>query len=89
LLIVTGVFTGFIWTSMVFAYVEGYRLHRRYLYHPAPWPRLALHGVRGARVDVLAPGYARGTRPAKGGVIPKDRPTGIPHPRPVGPTVPV
>ncbi|MCI4325268.1 MAG: glycosyltransferase family 2 protein [Thermoplasmata archaeon] len=89
LLIVTGVFTGFIWTSMVFAYVEGYRLHRRYLYHPASWPRLALHGVLGALVDVLAPWYALVTRPSKGDFIPKDRPAEIPHPRPVGPTVPV
>jgi egghead protein (zeste-white 4 protein) len=87
LLVVTGVFTGFIWTSMVLAYVEGYRLHRRYLRAPVSWPRLAVHGVLGALVDVAAPWYALVTRPSKGDFIPKDRPTTVTHPRPTAPSV--
>lgn len=87
LLIATGVFTGFIWTSMVFAYVEGYRLHRRYVPRPASWFRFGLHGLLGALVDVVAPWYALATRPSKGDFIPKDRPTSHAHPRPTVPTV--
>ncbi len=80
LLLVTGVFTGFIWTSMVLAYVEGYRLHRRYVDRRVSVARLAVHGVFGALVDVTAPWYALVTRPSGGDFIPKDRPA--PSPRP-------
>lgn len=78
LLIVTGVFTGFIWVSMVLAYVEGYRLHARYLDRRLSWPRLAIHGIVGALVDVVAPWYALVTQPSMGDFIPKDRPAPLP-----------
>lgn len=86
LLLATGVFTGFIWTSMVLAYVEGYRLHRRYVDRRISIPRLAVHGIVGALVDVTAPWYALATRPSGGDFIPKDRPVSAPTPR--GPFVP-
>jgi hypothetical protein len=86
LLIVTGVFTGFIWTTMVFAYVEGFRLHRRYVDRRNSRPRLVVHGVLGALVDVVAPWYALVTRPSYGDFIPKDRPTTNRHAQPTVPT---
>ncbi|MCI4327266.1 MAG: glycosyltransferase family 2 protein [Thermoplasmata archaeon] len=86
LLLATGVFTGFIWTSMVLAYVEGYRLHSRYVDRRISIPRLAMHGIVGALVDVTAPWYALATRPSGGDFIPKDRPVSAPTPR--GPFVP-
>lgn len=88
LLIVTGLFTGFIWTSMVLAYVEGYRLHRRYLRRPASWVWFTIHGVLGALVDVAAPWYALATRPSTADFIRKDRPTEDSRPRPVVPSAP-
>jgi len=84
LLLVTGVFTGFIWTSMVLAYVEGYRLHHRYVTRRQSIPRLALHGILGALVDVTAPWYALATRPSGGDFIPKDRPVPAAHPTRAG-----
>jgi egghead protein (zeste-white 4 protein) len=86
LLIGTGVFTGFIWTTMVLAYLEGFRLHRRYVDRRRSWPRLVAHGVLGALVDVVAPWYALGTRPSYGDFIPKDRPTTNRHASPTVPT---
>jgi hypothetical protein len=88
LLLVTGVFTGFIWTSMVLAYVEGYRLHHRYVTRRQSIPRLALHGVLGALVDVTAPWYALATRPSGGDFIPKDRPVAMPSPERSGAPAP-
>jgi hypothetical protein len=82
MLLVTGVFTGFVWTSMVFAYVEGFRLHRRYLVRPTSWLRFGWHGLLGALVDVMAPWYALATRPSRGDFIPKDLPVPAPHRRP-------
>lgn len=79
LLLVTGAFTGFVWTSMVLAYVEGYRLHAPYLARRPSYARMALAGILGALIDVTAPWYALVTRPSMGDFIPKDRPA----PRPV------
>jgi egghead protein (zeste-white 4 protein) len=84
MLFVTGVFTGFVWVSMVTAYLEGYRLHSRYLQRAVSIPRLFVHGVIGALVDVLAPWYALVTRPSRGDFIPKDRPASTPTPLPPG-----
>ena len=75
LLVVTSVFTGFIWTSMVLAYVEGYRLHSKYLPRSISRIRFFANGLVGALVDVLAPWYALVTHPSLGDYIPKDRPT--------------
>ena len=74
LLEVTGVFTGFVWVSMILAYVEGYRLHSEYVVRPTSWTRLALFGIVGALIDVVAPWYALLTRPTLRDFIPKDRP---------------
>jgi len=74
LLDVTSVFTGFIWTSMVLAYVEGYRLHARYLRRVLTIPQMVVNGLVGALVDVIAPWYAFVTRPTLGDYIAKDRP---------------
>ena len=74
MLIVTGVFTGLIWTSMVLAYVEGYRLHQSYLARRPSIPRMVVSGIVGALVDLLAPWYALITRPSLGDFIPKDLP---------------
>ncbi len=76
LLIVTSVFTGFIWTSMVLAYIEGHRLHDRYLRRDLTIPQLVVNGLVGALIDVLAPWYAFLTRPSLKDYIPKDRPVG-------------
>jgi egghead protein (zeste-white 4 protein) len=73
-LLATGVFTGFVWTSMVVAYVEGFRLHRRYLQRPTSWFRFGVHGLLGALVDVMAPWYALVTHPSYADFIPKDLP---------------
>jgi hypothetical protein len=80
LLWVTGIFTGFVWTSMVLAYVEGYRLHRAYVTRRVSMARMALAGILGALVDVTAPWYALLTRPSMGDFIPKDRPVARPVP---------
>ncbi|HYK92859.1 MAG TPA: glycosyltransferase family 2 protein [Thermoplasmata archaeon] len=75
---VTGIFTGFIWVSMVLAYVEGYRIHGAYLRQRIAVPRFVLYGVVGALVDVVAPWFALFTRPSVADFIPKDRPAGTP-----------
>jgi len=76
---VTGVFTGFVWVSMVLAYVEGYRLHRAYLDRTIGVGAFVLHGIVGALVDVAAPWYALGTAPSRGDFIPKDHPGSARH----------
>jgi hypothetical protein len=72
---VTGVFTGFIWVSMVLAYLEGYRLHSEYIPRTTSLGRLILLGLAGALIDVVAPWYALITRPSAADFIPKDRPS--------------
>ncbi|HLM92050.1 MAG TPA: glycosyltransferase family 2 protein [Thermoplasmata archaeon] len=74
LLEVTGIFTGFIWVSMVTGYLEGFRLHSEYVQRTISLSRFVLHGMVGALVDVVAPWYALATRPSLGDFIPKDRP---------------
>lgn len=74
LLIYTSLFTGFVWVSMVTGYVEGYRLHARYVRRTISWPRFVLHGLLGALVDVFAPWYGLLTRPSRGDFISKDLP---------------
>jgi len=75
LLVATSVFTGFIWVSMILAYVEGYRLHSHYLGRKVSAPRFLANGLVGALVDVVAPWYALVTRPTLSDYIPKDRPS--------------
>jgi beta-1,4-mannosyltransferase len=72
-LVVTSVFTGFVWTSMILAYVEGYRIHAAYLPRRIGWLRFIAHAILGALVDVTAPWYALATRPSRGDFIQKDR----------------
>ena len=74
LLFFTGAFTGFVWVSMVTAYIEGYRLHAKYVRRTTSIPRLVVHGIVGALVDILAPWFALVTRPTMRDFIPKDRP---------------
>lgn len=83
MLIVTGVFTGFVWTSMVLAYVEGYRLHAKYVVRRVSLLRMTFAGILGALVDVTAPWFALLTRPSMGDFIPKDRPIAEPTRIPV------
>jgi beta-1,4-mannosyltransferase len=78
ILYVTGIFTGFVWVSMVTAYVEGYRMHEPYLHRHPSKLRLALGGLVGALVDALAPWYALVTRPSMGDFIAKDHPSSAP-----------
>lgn len=73
LLLVTGLFTGFVWVSMTTAYVLGYRLHAEYVRRERSRARLVLNGLVGALIDVLAPWYALVTRPSLGDFIAKDR----------------
>ncbi|HEV2316569.1 MAG TPA: glycosyltransferase family 2 protein [Thermoplasmata archaeon] len=70
---ITGFFTGFVWVSMVLGYVEGLRLHRRYLPGRVGGVRFVVWGVVGALVDVLAPWVALLTRPSRSDFIRKDR----------------
>ncbi|MCI4345913.1 MAG: glycosyltransferase family 2 protein [Thermoplasmata archaeon] len=77
ILLLTGVFTGFVWVSMVLAYLEGYRLHSAYIPRTTPLPRLVLAGLLGALVDVAAPWSAILSRPSTRDFIPKDRPDGL------------
>lgn len=74
LLLVTSLFTGFIWVSMVLAYIEGFRLHSRYVHRRLSVPRFLANGLVGALVDVVAPWYALVTHPSLGDYIAKDRP---------------
>jgi hypothetical protein len=74
LLLFTSLFTGFIWMSMITSYIEGYRLHSRYIDRSVSLPRLFVHGLVGALVDVLAPWMALFTRPSSRDFIPKDSP---------------
>ncbi|MCI4364337.1 MAG: glycosyltransferase family 2 protein [Thermoplasmata archaeon] len=77
ILLLTGVFTGFVWVSMVLAYLEGYRLHAAYIPRSTPAFRLVLAGLLGALVDVVAPWSALLARPSTRDFIPKDRPQGL------------
>lgn len=74
LLLVTGLFTGFVWTSMLLGYIEGYRIHSEYIDRSVPRRRLIPNGIAGSLVDVCAPWYALVTRPSPGDFIAKDRP---------------
>ncbi len=74
LLLVTGLFTGFVWMSMILGYVEGYRIHAAYIDRSIPLSRLIPNGILGALVDVVAPWFALVTRPSLGDFIIKDRP---------------
>jgi beta-1,4-mannosyltransferase len=74
ILVFTGVFTGFVWVSMVTGYIEGFRLHSNYVQRTVSIPRFIIHGFIGALVDVIAPWYALLTRPSRGDFIAKDRP---------------
>ncbi|MCI4342327.1 MAG: glycosyltransferase family 2 protein [Thermoplasmata archaeon] len=81
LLLFTGIFTGFVWVSMVLAYIEGYRMHQEYIDRSTTLPRLIVGGLVGALVDVLAPWSALFARPSTQDFIPKDRPVDSPAAR--------
>ncbi len=74
LLFFTGIFTGFVWVSMVTAYLEGFRLHSEYVQRVSSIPRLVLNGMIGALIDIAAPWFALVTRPTMRDFIPKERP---------------
>ena len=74
----TGIFTGFVWVSMVTAYVEGYRMHSEYLTRQVTALRFVIHGLIGALVDAIAPWYAIVSHPSLGDFIAKDRPSSVP-----------
>ncbi|HXW66730.1 MAG TPA: glycosyltransferase family 2 protein [Thermoplasmata archaeon] len=80
LLIVTGIFTGFVWVSMATGYLEGYRLHREYLPRSISRGRFLAHALVGALIDILAPWYALATRPSLGDFVAKDRPASVEAP---------
>jgi beta-1,4-mannosyltransferase len=76
----TGPLTGYVWSTMVIGYHQGYVLHKAYL---APrrvsLPRIVLNGIIGSWVDAFAPWYGTFTRrPGSFQVICKDRPTSAP-----------
>lgn len=73
-LFVTALFTGFVWVSMVTAYIEGYRLHAPYLPRSVTPIRFFVGAIVGALVDVAAPWYALFTRPSLADFIVKDSP---------------
>ncbi len=75
-LLVTGIFTGFVWVSMVTAYLEGYRMHAEYLERRIPLIQFVAFGLVGAFIDAIAPWYALVSRPSLGDFIAKDRPAG-------------
>jgi beta-1,4-mannosyltransferase len=79
-LFVTGIFTGFVWVSMVTSYVEGYRMHSEYLLRRVTAFRFVVHGLVGALIDALAPWYALISHPSLGDFIMKDRPAKSPEP---------
>lgn len=58
LLLVTSLFSGFVWISMVTGYTEGARLHRQYVGRAPGLLKLFYLGVMGAVIDVIAPWYA-------------------------------
>ncbi len=82
LLLVTGVFTGFVWISMATGYIEGYRMHSEYVQLRISRARFVLHAITGALIDVIAPWYALVSAPAIGDFIPKERPVGQSSPTP-------
>jgi len=94
LLYLTSFFTGFIWVSMVTAYVVGARLNFAYLGVSPGYLRLFCLGLAGALVDVAAPWYALFTRTTANDFVRKDpvsspaarnpvaRKTGVPTARP-------
>lgn len=71
----TGFLTGFVWSTMIVGYYQGYLLHTPYLARRrVPLPRIVLNGVVGAMSDALAPWYGTFTRrPRTFQVIIKDR----------------
>ena len=62
---------------MITAYLEGLRLHAEYVRRSRTIPRLVVHGIVGALVDIAAPWYALATRPTRNDFIPKDRPAAL------------
>jgi beta-1,4-mannosyltransferase len=81
-LYITGIFTGFVWVSMVTAYVEGYRMHAEYV-RRLSLARFIVFGLIGAVVDALAPWYALISHPSLGDFIQKDKPaSSAPTPTP-------
>lgn len=93
----TGLLTGFVWSTMVVGYYQGYALHVPYLPpRQVPLLRVVANGIVGALADAVAPWYGTFTRrPRTFQVIVKDRarsPAGLPMTsgggRVTGPVVP-
>lgn len=70
-----GFLTGFVWSTMIVGYYQGYLLHTPYLpKRRVPLLRVIANGVVGALADALAPWYGTFTRrPRTFQVIVKDR----------------
>jgi beta-1,4-mannosyltransferase len=81
----TGFLTGFVWSSMIVGYYQGYTVHVPYLPpRRVALPRVVLNGVVGALADSVSPWYGTFTRrPRTFQVIVKDR-SPVPAPRPIG-----
>lgn len=79
----TGFLTGFVWSTMIGGYYQGYVVHRPYLpTRRVPLARVVANGIVGAFADSLAPWYGTFTRrPRTFQVIVKDRAT-TPSPSP-------
>lgn len=96
MLLFTSFFTGFIWASMVIAYVEGARVHAAYVRSLPGRGTLVVLGILGALVDIVAPWYALFTHSGASDFVRKDPivrapdpvrkrwgrvAVGVPHPR--------
>lgn len=73
LLLVTSLFTGFVWTSMATGYIEGALLHRQYVRQGPGLLRFFCLGIVGALADIFAPWYGLVTRTDLTDFVRKDR----------------
>jgi beta-1,4-mannosyltransferase len=71
----TGPLTGYVWSTMIIGYHQGYVLHKAYLGpRKVPLWRIVLNGIVGSWTDAVAPWYGTFTRrPRSFQVICKDR----------------
>jgi beta-1,4-mannosyltransferase len=82
----TGPLTGYVWSTMIIGYHQGYVLHKAYLGpRRVSLPRIVLNGIIGSWVDAVAPWYGTFTRrPRSFQVISKDRRHSAPGPAAIG-----
>ena len=80
----TGPLTGYVWSTMVIGYHQGYVLHKAYLGpRRVGLPRIVLNGIIGSWTDAVAPWYGTLTRrPRSFQVISKDQRSAAPAPAP-------